>query len=65
MPGPLTSAMSTSKLVRSVHNHTIRAEVSSLRGRAAAGSRLTDSISSEARSGAVDGPDSDVKQGGC
>lgn len=62
MPGPLTSAMSTSRIVRAVHNNTARSESAGY-CITAAGSRLDGSISSDTSSGVVDSPDVRVKEG--
>ncbi|KAF8065467.1 hypothetical protein HT031_003068 [Scenedesmus sp. PABB004] len=52
--GPLTSNISTSRLLRAVHTHSVRSE--SIAPRRDAGSRLGDSVSSDTSSGVVDNP---------
>jgi hypothetical protein len=54
LPGPLTSGLSTSRMMRAVRTQSTRSD--SMAQRPRAGSRLADSISSDTSSGVVDNP---------
>jgi hypothetical protein len=56
LPGPLTSGLSTSRIMRAVRTQSTRSDSVAQRHRAGCGSRLADSISSDTSSGVVDSP---------